>query len=69
MLSQQLGLWSTAACEYWWATMGVLCSVCDSLPQERHGHTGESPVNSHKYDEGTGVSPMHKGWEIWNCLA
>lgn len=38
------------------ATSGMLHPILDFPVHERHGHTGDSPTEGHKDDEGTGVS-------------
>lgn len=40
----------------WWDLSGVLGMVLAYPVQERHGHTGVSPVKGHRSDEGTGAS-------------
>lgn len=48
------------------ATAYIQYKKFSSSVKERHGHTGQSPANSHK--EGTrdwSIDPVSKGWGHW----
>lgn len=56
------GLFPSA--QLWEVTPGILGPVWSSPVQER-----QNPRKNHRDDEGTGASPMRRGWGSWNCPA
>lgn len=47
------------------ATPGVPCLGLGSLLQKRHGHTGETPVEGHRADDGPGKSMLCLKTKVW----